>query len=288
MTRRTLPALVLGLAVAATASAGAVASGAVAAPSTAATATAATTAATGSAVAQGHPTAPPEIVALREVDPTIVHEIRYTTSHNFVGERIDDYRAPLCLLTRPAAEALSRAQDVLRPQGLTLKVYDCYRPQGAVDHFVRWAEDLDDEQMKSEFYPRVEKSRLFEDGYIAAKSGHSRASTVDLTIQPLDARPGPTPHSPRPGGSCFGPVAERVPDASLDMGTAFDCFDVLSHTANPAVTGEARANRDLLVGVLGDEGFVNLPEEWWHFTHKPELFPTTFFDFPVSRASLSR
>jgi D-alanyl-D-alanine dipeptidase len=227
-------------------------------------------------------------VALRDVDPTIVHEIRYATNHNFVGERIDDYRAPLCLLTRPAAEALSRAQDALRPQGLTLKVYDCYRPQGAVDHFVRWAEDLDDEQMKSEFYPRVEKSRLFEDGYIAAKSGHSRASTVDLTIQPISARPGPTPHSPHPAGSCFGPVADRVPDASLDMGTAFDCFDVLSHTANPEITGAARANRDLLVEVLGAEGITNLPEEWWHFTHKPELFPTTFFDFPVSRASLAR
>lgn len=263
MTRRTLPAIALGLSLAVAA----------AVP-------------TSSAVAQGHPSAPDEFVALRDVDPSIVHEIRYTTNHNFVGERIDDYRAPLCLLTRPAAEALSRAQDELRPMGLTLKVYDCYRPQGAVDHFVRWAEDLDDEQMKSEFYPRVEKSRLFEDGYIAAKSGHSRGSTVDLTIQPVDARPGPTPHSPHPEGSCFGPVEDRVPDASLDMGTAFDCFDVLSHTANPAVTGEARANRDLLVDVLAAEGFTNLPEEWWHFTHKPELFPTTFFDFPVSRASL--
>ncbi|CAN7212524.1 M15 family metallopeptidase [Knoellia sp. LjRoot47] len=277
MTRRALPALALGLSFVAMPLTLAAAPGATAAPSM-----------TTSAAAQGHPTAPPEIVALRDIDPTIVHEIRYATNHNFVGERIDDYRAPLCLLTRPAAEALSRAQDRLRPQGLTLKVYDCYRPQGAVDHFVRWAENLDDEQMKSEFYPRVEKSRLFEDGYIAAKSGHSRASTVDLTIQPIGARPGPTPHSPHPGGSCFGPLADRVPDASLDMGTAFDCFDVLSHTANPAITGAARAHRDLLVNVLGAEGFTNLPEEWWHFTHKPELFPTTFFDFPVSRASLAK
>ncbi|GAA4118499.1 M15 family metallopeptidase [Knoellia locipacati] len=277
MTRRALPVLALGLSLVAAPLTAAVAAGPAAAPAGA-----------GAAAAQGHPSAPPEIVALRDVDPTIVHEIRYATNHNFVGERIDDYRAPLCLLTRPAAEALSRAQTALRPKGLTLKVYDCYRPQGAVDHFVRWAEDLGDEQMKSEFYPRVEKSRLFEDGYIAAKSGHSRASTVDLTIQPIGARPGPTPHSPHPAGSCFGPVADRAPDASLDMGTAFDCFDVLSHTANPAITGAARANRDLLVGVLGAEGFTNLPEEWWHFTHKPELFPTTFFTFPVSRASLAK
>lgn len=278
MTRRTLPALALGLSL-------------TVAPLVTATATPGASAAvsppTHSSAERGHPTAPPEVVALRDVDPTIVHEIRYTTSHNFVGERIDAYHAPLCLLTRPAAEALSRAQDVLRPQGLTLKVYDCYRPQGAVDHFVRWAEDLDDEQMKSEFYPRVEKDRLFADGYIAAKSGHSRASTVDLTIQPLDARPGPTPHSPRPAGSCLGPVEDRAPDASLDMGTAFDCFDVLSATAHPEVTGAARANRDLLVDVLADQGFANYEAEWWHFTHRPELFPTTFFDFPVSRASLT-
>jgi len=268
MTRRALPTLVTGLVLAATASL--TAGGA-----------------SSAAVADTPTRAPAEIVALRDIDATILHEIRYTTNHNFVGERIDAYRAPLCLLTRPAAEALSRAQDALRPQGLTLKVYDCYRPQTAVDHFVRWAADLDDEQMKAEFYQRVEKSRLFEDGYIAAKSGHSRASTVDLTIQPLSGKPVPAPHSPRPAGSCFGPIEERVPDASLDMGTAYDCFDVLSHTANPAFTGEVRENRDLLVDVLADEGFANYENEWWHFTHRPELFPDTFFDFPVSRASLT-
>ncbi|WP_211254457.1 M15 family metallopeptidase [Knoellia sinensis] len=148
MTRRALPALVAGLSLAIL-------------PATNAFATASVLSDAGleRPAAQGHPKAPPEIVALRDVDPTIVHEIRYTTNHNFVGERIDGYRAPLCLLTRPAAEALSRAQDVLRPRALTLKVYDCYRPQTAVDHFVRWAEDLEDERMKSEFYPRVEKSR---------------------------------------------------------------------------------------------------------------------------------
>jgi len=276
MTRRALPALALGLTLTVAPLATVTAGGATAASSP-----------SRSVAERAHPTAPAEVVALRDVDPTIVHEMRYTTNHNFVGERIDAYRAPLCLLTRPAAEALSRAQDVLRPRGLTLKVYDCYRPQSAVDHFVRWAEDLEDEQMKSEFYPRVEKDRLFADGYIAARSGHSRASTVDLTIQPLDARPGPTPHSPHPAGSCFGPVEDRVPDASLDMGTAFDCFDLLSNTANPEVTGAARVNRDLLVDVLAAQGFANYEAEWWHFTHRPELFPTTFFDFPVSRASLT-
>lgn len=129
--------------------------------------------------------APAEFVALSDVDPTILQEMRYFTPHNFVGVRIDGYEQPLCILTRPAAEALHKAQVTLRAQGYSLKVYDCYRPQRAVDHFVAWAEDLDDEAMKAEFYPDVDKSRLFLDGYIAAKSGHSRGSTTDLTIVKL-------------------------------------------------------------------------------------------------------
>ncbi len=130
-----------------------------------------------------------DVVALRRVDPTTVREMRYSTPHNFVGERIDGYRQPLCSLTRPAAEALHKAKQQLLYQGYTLKVYDCYRPQGAVNHFVRWANDLDDQAMKTEFYPRVDKTRLFADGYIAEKSGHSRGSTMDWTIVRLPAKP---------------------------------------------------------------------------------------------------
>ncbi|MFD5712283.1 M15 family metallopeptidase [Streptomyces pharetrae] len=233
------------------------------------------------------PTAPEDFVALRTVDRTILQEMRYFTPHNFVGERIDGYRQPLCILTRPAAEALHRAQTQLLRQGYTLKVYDCYRPQRAVDHFVRWAKDLDDQAMKDEFYPRVDKTRLFADGYIAEKSGHSRGSTVDLTIVKLPAKP-TGPYVPgRPLVPCYAPQDERSPDNSVDMGTAFDCFDTLSHTLDPRVQGEQRANRLLLKNTLEALGFVNLAEEWWHFTYKPEPYPDTYFDFPVSAKSLS-
>ncbi|MGP3981840.1 M15 family metallopeptidase [Streptomyces sp. KR80] len=247
----------------------------------------AVTAAPPEALAKPEPTAPKEFVSLREIDPTILHEIRYITPHNFVGEPIDGYRQPLCILTAPAAKALHRAQRQLLRKGYSLKVYDCYRPQRAVDHFVAWAKDLDDQAMKGEFYPRVDKSRLFEDGYIAEKSGHSRGSTVDLTVVKLPARP-TRPYEPGERlVPCYAPQKERFPDNSVDMGTGFDCFDTLSHTLDPRIQGEQRANRLLLKNTLEDMGFVNLPEEWWHFTHKPELFPDTYFDFPVHRRSLT-
>ncbi|MDX6315885.1 MAG: zinc D-Ala-D-Ala dipeptidase [Streptomyces sp.] len=246
-----------------------------------------TTAAPARAAAVPEPKAPAEFVALSDVDPTILQEMRYFTPHNFVGVRIDGYGQPLCILTRPAAEALHKAQVTLRRQGYTLKVYDCYRPQRAVDHFVAWAKDLGDQAMKAEFYPDVDKSRLFLDGYIAEKSGHSRGSTTDLTIVKLPARP-TRPY--RPGEQlvpCYAPQQERFPDNSVDMGTGFDCFDTLSHTLDPRIQGEQLKNRLLLKNTLEGLGFVNLAEEWWHYTYKPELFPDTYFDFPVSRASLA-
>ncbi|MEV8425179.1 M15 family metallopeptidase [Streptomyces niveus] len=239
---------------------------------------------TGSGVSE--PKAPAEFVALRTVAPTIIQEIRYVTPHNFVGEPVDGYDQPLCILTRPAARALQRAQWKLLRQGYSLKVYDCYRPQRAVDHFVRWAKDLQDERMKPEFYPQVDKSRLFADGYIAEKSGHSRGSTVDLTIVKLPAKP-TRPYVPGEKlVPCYAPQGERFRDNSVDMGTGYDCFDTLSHTDDPRIQGERRANRQLLKSTLADVGFTNLPEEWWHFTHKPELFPDSYFDFPVSWRSV--
>ncbi|QEV11212.1 D-alanyl-D-alanine dipeptidase [Streptomyces fradiae ATCC 10745 = DSM 40063] len=220
-------------------------------------------------------------VELRAVDPTVLQEMRYATAHTFVGTPVDGYRAPVCLLTRPAARALHRAQARLLRRGLSLKVYDCYRPQRAVDHFVRWARDPADQRMKAAFYPRVDKARLFADGYVAERSGHSRGSTVDVTLVRLPREPA-RPYVPgEPLVDCTAPREARFPDDSVDMGTAFDCFDPLSHTDDPRVRGAARANRDLLRGVLAAEGFVNLPEEWWHFTYRPEPFPDTYFDFPV-------
>ncbi|HEX6341949.1 M15 family metallopeptidase [Umezawaea sp.] len=225
-------------------------------------------------------------VTLRSIDPTIVQEIRYTTPHNFVGVPIDGYLEPTCLLTKQAAKALRTVQRRVRPLGLTLKVYDCYRPQRAVDHFVRWAEDLDDTTTKAEFYPRVDKTRLFLDGYIAERSGHSRGSTLDVTLVRLPPAP-QRPYVPgEPLTPCYAPVGERFPDNTVDMGTGYDCFDTLSHTADPRVTGVARQNRDLLVTAMDAAGFTNLAEEWWHFTLRGEPFPDTYFDFPVARSSV--
>ncbi|MFI1016940.1 M15 family metallopeptidase [Streptomyces sp. NPDC020965] len=233
------------------------------------------------------PTAPREFVALRSVDPTILQEMRYTTAHTFLGVRVDGYQEPVCLLTRSAADALHRAQRRLLRQGYSLKVYDCYRPQRAVDQFVRWGKDLADQSMKGEFYPRVAKSALFAAGYIAERSGHSRGSTVDLTIVSLPARTTRAYVPGEPLVPCHAPEAARFPDSSMDMGTGYDCLDPLSHTDHPEVRGRQRAHRQLLMGALAAVGFVNLPAEWWHFTYRPEPFPDTFFDFPVTRRSLA-
>ncbi|PNE41178.1 M15 family metallopeptidase [Streptomyces noursei] len=234
------------------------------------------------------PKAPKEFVALRDVDPTIIQEMRYATPHDFMGVPVTGYREPLCILTRDAARALHRAQVAFLRRGFSLKVYDCYRPQRAVDHFVAWAKDLSDQRMKAEFYPRVDKSVLFRDGYIAEKSGHSRGSTVDLTLVRLPAVP-TRPYVPgEPLTSCFGPRASRFPDNSLDMGTGFDCFDTLAHTLDPRIKGKQRAHRMLLKEGLERAGFVNYADEWWHYTFSPETFPDTYFDFPVARSSLVR
>ncbi|MFB1047863.1 M15 family metallopeptidase [Streptomyces chrestomyceticus] len=231
--------------------------------------------------------APREFVALRDVDPTIRQEMRYFTPHNFMGVPVTGYRQPLCILTRDAARALHRAQRSFLRQGYTLKVYDCYRPQRAVNHFVDWAEDLGDQRMKGEFYPRIDKSTLFRDGYIAEKSGHSRGSTVDLTLVRLPGLP-TRPYVPgEPLTQCYAPKKERFPDNSLDMGTGFDCFDTLAHTLDPRVQGQQRANRLLLKQGLERAGFRNYDKEWWHYTFTPETFPDTYFDFPVSRRSLN-
>ncbi|WP_229924504.1 M15 family metallopeptidase [Streptomyces sulfonofaciens] len=243
--------------------------------------------ATTPAQARPEPKAPMEFVALSDVDPTIIQEMRYFTPHNFTGVPVDGYRRPMCILTRAAATALHKAQRELLAEGYSLKVYDCYRPQRAVDWFVRWAKDLDDQRMKAEFYPRVDKTRLFADGYIAEQSGHSRGSTVDLTVVRLPALP-TRPYLPgEPLKPCYGPRQARFPDNSIDMGTGFDCFDTLAHTDDPRITGAQRVHRDFLRDVLSRQGFVNLPEEWWHYTFQPEVFPDTYFDFPIARRSLA-
>lgn len=239
------------------------------------------------AVSHADDIAPGDFVALADVDPSILQEIRYATVHNFVGDLVAGYRSPICILTRPAAEGLRRAQRAFVDRGYSLKVYDCYRPQQAVNDFVSWAENLADQRMKAEFYPRVDKSTLFDDGYIAGKSGHSRGSTVDLTLVALPAAPTP-PYSPgQQLVDCAAPQEIRFPDNSIDMGTGYDCFDTLAHTEDPPVQGEELKNRLLLKDGMSDAGFVNYDQEWWHFTYQPEPYPDTYFDFPIDSGSLA-
>ncbi len=223
---------------------------------------------------------PADFVDIGEVLPGVVLDIRYFTPHNFVGRPINGYLAPKCLLTRRAAQALKGVQAQLLPMGLALKIYDCYRPQRAVDHFAAWARDLGDKLAKTEFYPTVDKADLFPKGYIALKSGHSRGSTVDLTIVPLPV-PAQPDWDPARQVECFRPAAMRFKDNGLDMGGGFDCFGEVSHTANPAVPPQQRANRLLLRSLMDHAGFKNLDEEWWHYTLRDEPHPDAYFDFPV-------
>ena len=212
--------------------------------------------------------------------------MRYFTPHDFMGRRVPGYRENVCLLTRPTAEALARAQAAVRAEGYTLKVYDCYRPQRSVDSFVAWAKDLKDRRMKAEFYPRVRKQVLFKEGYIAAQSGHSRGSTMDLTLVKLPARRQERYHRGDRLRDCALPARRRFRDNSIDMGTGYDCFDPLAHPFNARIRGNARRNRLALREPMIRAGFKGLATEWWHFTLRDEPYPDTFFDFPMERASL--
>ncbi len=224
---------------------------------------------------------PKGFVHLKDVDASIVQDMRYATDHNFIGKPIQGYSAQACILTAETAQALKQVQTELKQKSLSLKVYDCYRPQKAVDHFVAWAKDTKDTLMKKEFYPHVDKANLFKDGYIAEKSGHSRGSTMDLTIVEI---PTAKQESYKHGDSlseCILPKAKRFKDNSLDFGTGYDCFDPLSHTDNPKITGVQKQNRQLLKSVMEKYGFKNYADEWWHYTLKDETFPDTYFNFPV-------
>jgi zinc D-Ala-D-Ala dipeptidase len=227
---------------------------------------------------------PASFVALDHVDATIQQDMRYATRHNFVGRRIHGYRDPVCILTRPAARALHRAQRRLRRDGYGLRVYDCYRPTRAVDQFARWAANPADQRMKPEFYPHVDKRRAFELGYIAHRSGHSRGSTVDLTLVRLPAK------APRAWDGRLRPCAaryrKRFRDGSLNMGTTYDCIDPRAHTLHPRITGRPHRNRLRLRRAMEQAGFAPYDNEWWHFTLRGEPYPEKYFNFPIARDSL--
>jgi zinc D-Ala-D-Ala dipeptidase len=203
---------------------------------------------------------PSTFVDAAAVVPGVIVDARYAGAHNFVGRPIDGYEAPRCLLTKPAAEALAQVARDLAAQGLVLKAFDCYRPARAVANFVHWAHNLNDTAGKREFYPEVDKRVLFREGYISNRSGHSRGSTVDLTLARAD-------------GSELG--------SELDMGTPFDFFSPLSWPGSAGVGAQARENRAMFAAAMRRRGFQPYPREWWHFTLAHEPFPGTYFDFPV-------
>ena len=203
-------------------------------------------------------------VLLSDYVPGIVQEIRYFSTYNFVGDRVDGYEQPIALITREAARALKTISNLANVQGYRLKIFDAYRPTTAVKHFVLWGiEDLD-QRMKPFFYPDLPKQELFKQGYIASKSSHSRGSTVDLTL--LDMSTG----------------------KELDMGSPFDFFSEKSHPDYRGITQEQYANRMILRDLMLKNGFLPIDCEWWHFTLDKEPYPDTYFGFPVALDVLSR
>jgi D-alanyl-D-alanine dipeptidase len=200
---------------------------------------------------------PEGFVYIDELIPDAILEVRYYSTDNFVGNRVDGYLAPKAILTVDAAEALVAVADELRLKGLLLKIFDGYRPQQAVDHFIRWADDEEDQRMKNKYYPEVDKKDLFRLGYIARRSGHSRGSTIDLTLVDIDS------------------------GEELDMGGSFDYFGDLSHHETDLITEEQLQNRTILREIMEKHGFLAYSEEWWHYTLENEPYLEIYYDFPV-------
>lgn len=195
-----------------------------------------------------------------EAVPGIIVEPRYASTNNFMGRPITGYEAPKSVVSKPVAEALSTVQADLLAEGLSIKIYDGYRPQRAVDHFMRWIADPADQVNKASYYPDVDKKDLVKLGYIAEKSGHSRGGSVDVTLVKRNA--------------------EGVWQ-NLDMGSTWDFLDVKSHAGSTLVDAAAQANRQKLADVMIHHGFLPYSEEWWHFTLDAEPYPDTYFDFPI-------
>ncbi|BBI34215.1 M15 family metallopeptidase [Cohnella abietis] len=200
---------------------------------------------------------PKGFVYMDEVIPAAKSEIRYYSDYNFVGKRIDGYKAPIAILASDAAKALKAVSDEVEKKGYTLLIYDAYRPQKAVNHFIRWAKDSKDTKMKDIFYPAVDKTKVFKLGYVASKSGHSRGGTVDLTI--IDKKTGEI----------------------VDMGSPYDFFGDISSHGTKLITSEQTANRNILKNAMVKHGFRLYSKEWWHYTLNKEPFPNKYFDFDV-------
>ncbi|WP_210401715.1 M15 family metallopeptidase [Lacimicrobium sp. SS2-24] len=202
---------------------------------------------------------PDDFVDMNAFLPEALYDIRYFSDNNFVGAPVEGYQAPKCILQEKAARALKKVAEEAAEHGLKLKIFDCYRPQRSVAHFMRWAQDLSDTRTKSEYYPNLPKDELVGE-YIAERSGHSRGATVDLTLVSKDA-----------DGSW----------QELDMASPFDMFDTLSNTADPRISSEQAENRQRLKSLMQSQGFSNYAMEWWHYSLTPQPYPDTYFDFPV-------
>ncbi len=201
---------------------------------------------------------PKNFVYLKDIAPSIRIELRYFSNNNFIGKPIDGYNSNSLIITERTAKSLKKIQQELLKKELSLKIFDGYRPQQAVDHFVRWAKVLNDTIMKAQYYPKVKKKNLFKNAYIAEKSGHSRGSTIDLTIINIKA------------------------DEALDMGSEYDFFGIQSHPSYKNISKKQKKNRMLLRKIMLDNGFKPYENEWWHFTLKKEPFPNTYFKFLIS------
>lgn len=222
---------------------------------------------------------PPGFVFLSDVVPTIIENSRYFTADNFLGRSVTGYNTSKIICTKEAARALKEVHEELESKGYKLVVYDGYRPQRAVDEFGKWSQNPSDQVSKPLYYPTIDKQYIFELGYIAAKSGHSRGSTFDLTIIPQNEKLQPIEVSQRTLNN--GETIPFLDDNTADMGSSFDLFHEVSHHDTPLINQEQSDRRNLLREVMESKGFNEYPQEWWHYTLENEPYPETYFDFVV-------
>lgn len=225
---------------------------------------------------------PGGFVYLRDIDPTIIQDIRYAGSNNFVGRRLRGYDAAECVVRREVGLLLKSVQEELAPQNLSLKMFDCYRPARAVADMVAWSRDGKETPAQKRYNPSFSKADLFRLGYIAERSGHSTGAALDLTLVDLKADNSATFDPAREYGDCTASANLRAPDGSVDMGTGYDCSDVKSHSAAKSITVAQRRWRKKLVLVMARRGFVNYSKEWWHFSLPGS--GRQAYDFPIQKA----
>ena len=225
-------------------------------------------------------TMPGGFVFLRDIDPSILQDIRYAGSNNFVGRPLAGYGAAECIVKRDVGLALKTIQQALAPQRLSLKMLDCYRPARASADMVAWARDGRETPAQKRYNPAFSKKDLFRLGYIAEHSGHSTGAAVDLTLVDLKADNSAVFDPAKTYADCTAPASARAPEASVDMGTGYDCADLKAHAAARSITPGQRGWRNLLVAAMAKQGFVNYSKEWWHFSLPGAAGPA--YDFPIS------